>query len=416
MTLANGTRQLSIPGPSVLPERVLRAMHRPSPDIYSGDLVGLANSVYPDLCKVAHTEGDAVIYIGNGHAAWEASVCNTLSRGDKVLALVTGRFTLGWMDIAQALGVELEVIDFGSAETIEPGRVEDALRADSGHTIKAVIAVHADTASSVRNDVAAVREAMDSANHPALLMIDCIASLACDPFLMDEWGVDVTVAACQKGLMTPAGLSFNFIGKKAWEAHARADLKTAYWDWDRRVNGKIFYQKYCGTPPSHHLYGLREALDMLLEEGLEAVWRRHAHLASAVWAAVDAWSVDSEIRCNIPDQQHRTTAVTTILTGGLNATRLRQWCDTEAGVTLGVGLALDAVFADQPDNLFRIGHMGHLNAPMVMGTLATIDTGLKALGLAHGAGGLEAATQALSKAVTDSAADDSTNKLVSLSG
>lgn len=405
MSLANGTRQLSIPGPSVLPDAVLNAMHRASPNIYGEDLIELANSVYPDLCKVAVTSGDAVIYIGNGHAAWEASLCNTLSRGDKVLALVTGRFTLGWIDIAEPLGIDFEVMDFGGAEAVDVAKVEAALKNDKGHEIKAVITVHADTASSVRNDIPALRQAIDAAGHPALLMVDCIASLACDKFLMDDWGVDVLIAACQKGLMTPAGLAFTFIGKNAWQAHAKADLKTGYWDWDRRVNGKVFYQKFCGTPPSHHLFGLRAALDMLLAEGIENVWQRHQTLASGVWAAVDAWgNVDGGaategIRCNIADPANRTTAVTAVRTGKLNAPALREWCENNGGVTLGIGLNLDTVFGGNPDDLFRIGHMGHLNAHMLMGTLGTIDTGLKALGYKHGDGALDAAAAALAAGV-----------------
>lgn len=397
VSLANGTRQLSIPGPSVLPEAVLSAMHRASPNIYGEDLVGLASSVYPDLCKVAGTAGDAVVYIGNGHAAWEASLCNTLSRGDKVLALVTGRFTKGWIDVAEPLGIDFEVLDFGGADAVDSAQVEEVLKEDKSHQIKAVITVHADTASSVLNDIPALRKAMDAAGHPALLMVDCIASLACDRFLMDDWGVDVLVAACQKGLMTPAGLSFNFIGKKAWQAHAKADLKTGYWDWDRRVNGKVFYQKFCGTPPSHHLFGLRAALDMLLDEGMENVWQRHQRLAAGVWAAVDQWGkgYDDGIRCNIANPSQRTTAVTTVRTGNLNANDLRQWCESNAGVTLGIGLSIDAVFGGNPDNLFRIGHMGHLNAHMLLGTLATIDTGLKALGYEHGDAALDAAAAAL---------------------
>lgn len=397
VSLANGTRQLSIPGPSVLPDAVLSAMHKASPNIYGEDLVELANSVYPDLCQVAATSGDAVLYIGNGHAAWEASLCNTLSRGDKVLALVTGRFTKGWIDVAEPLGIDFEVLDFGGADAVDADKVEEVLKQDKSHQIKAVITVHADTASSVLNDIPALRKAMDAAGHPALLMVDCIASLACDRFLMDDWGVDVLVAACQKGLMTPAGLSFNFIGKKAWDAHAKAELKTGYWDWDRRVNGKVFYQKFCGTPPSHHLFGLRAALDMLLDEGMENVWQRHQRLAAGVWAAVDQWGkgYDDGIRCNIANPSQRTTAVTTVRTGKLNANDLRAWCDSNAGVTLGIGLSIDAVFGGNPDNLFRIGHMGHLNAHMLLGTLAAIDTGLKALGYEHGDAALDAAAAAL---------------------
>jgi len=395
VSLANGTRQLSIPGPSVLPESVLSAMHQPSPNIYSGALVDLANSLYPDLSRVARTEGDAVIYIGNGHAAWEACLTNTLSRGDKVLALLTGRFTLGWMDLAEHFDLQFETIDFGNRDPIDPERVAEALRDDSKHQIKAIIVVQTDTATSVRNDIKKLRQAIDQSAHPALLMVDCIASLACEPYEMDDWGVDVTVAACQKGLMTPAGLAFTFIGKRAWEAYKKADLKTGYWDWDRRVNGKVFYQKYCGTPPTHHLFGLRAALDMIFDEGLEAVWQRHARLASAIWAAVDAWGLDSGINCNITDRSHRSIAVTAILTGENDASQLREWCEREAGVTLGVGLALDGMLDRQPNDIFRIGHMGHLNVAMVMGTLSAIDAGLKALDYRHGPGALEAASKSL---------------------
>lgn len=397
MSLANGIRQLSIPGPSVLPEAVLSAMHQPSPNIYGGDLVDLANSLYPDLAGVARTDGDAVIYIGNGHAAWEACLCNTLSRGDKVLALLTGRFTLGWIDIADHFDLQFETIDFGNRDPLDPEQVAEVLQQDGHQEIKAILVVQTDTASSVRNDIQALRQAIDRVGHPALLMVDCIASLACEPYEMDEWGVDVTVAACQKGLMTPAGLAFNFIGKRAWEAHKNANLKTGYWDWDRRVNGKIFYQKFCGTPPSHHLFGLRKALDMLFEEGLRAVWQRHTSLAAAVWSAVDTWQLGGTITCNITDPAHRSTAVTAIRTGDNNATRLRAWCDQEAGVTLGVGLALDGVLDTQPENIFRIGHMGHLNVPMIMGTLSAIDAGLKALNYSHGEGALDAAAKTLSK-------------------
>jgi len=395
VSLANGTRQLSIPGPSVLPESVLSAMHQPSPNIYSGALVDLANSLYPDLSRVARTEGDAVIYIGNGHAAWEACLTNTLSRGDKVLALLTGRFTLGWMDLAEHFDLQFETIDFGNRDPIDPERVAEALRDDSKHQIKAIIVVQTDTATSVRNDIKKLRQAIDQSAHPALLMVDCIASLACEPYEMDDWGVDVTVAACQKGLMTPAGLAFTFIGKRAWEAYKKADLKTGYWDWDRRVNGKVFYQKYCGTPPTHHLFGLRAALDMIFDEGLEAVWQRHARLASAIWAAVDAWGLDSGINCNITDRSNRSIAVTAILTGENDASQLREWCEREAGVTLGVGLALDGMLDRQPNDIFRIGHMGHLNVAMVMGTLSAIDAGLKALDYRHGPGALEAASKSL---------------------
>ena len=398
MSLAFGRKFLSIPGPSVVPDRVLQAMHQASPNIYEGDLVDLVSSLYPDLRWVAATQHDVVIYIGNGHAAWEGCLSNTLSRGDQVLGLATGRFTLGWTEMAEAMGVEVDVLDYGNQLPVDANRLEARLRADTTASIKAVLMVQTDTASSVSNDVLAARQAIDAAGHPALLMVDCIASLGCERFEMDAWGVDVMVAACQKGLMTPAGLGFNYVGPRAWEAHRQADLKSAYWDWDRRVNGPLFYQQFSGTAPTHHLFGLREALTMLREEGLEPIWQRHQVLAEAVWAAVSAWGAEADgIRCNVEAVAHRSRAVTTITTGSRDADRLRHWCEDQAGLTLGIGLALDNVLGDRPENLFRIGHMGHLNPPMLLGTLGTVDTGLKVLGYPHGQGAVEAATATIAQ-------------------
>ncbi|MEL6426439.1 MAG: aminotransferase class V-fold PLP-dependent enzyme, partial [Pseudomonadota bacterium] len=271
MSLRFGPTTLAIPGPSIVPERVLRAMHRASPNIYEGELVDMMDGLTADLKRVARTAHEVAIYIGNGHAAWEAALSNVFSPGDKALVLVTGRFALGWADMAKAMGVDVELMDFGTAAPVDPQQVEDRLRADTAGELKAVLTVHTDTASSVRNDIPAIRAAMDQAGHGGLLMVDCIASLACEPFEMDAWGVDVMVAGCQKGLMTPAGVSFTFHGPKAAEAAKTAECRTSYWNWDPRTDPDLFYQRFAGTAPTHHLYGLREALTMLLEEeGLEA--------------------------------------------------------------------------------------------------------------------------------------------------
>lgn len=398
--LSQGRTQLSIPGPSVMPDAVLQAMQRPSPNIYTGELIDLALSLYPDLQKVANTKGDAVIYIGNGHAAWEAALSNTLSRADKVLVLACGRFAHGWADMARAMGIDVEILDFGSEHPANPEQLEQRLSADDG-SIKAVVTTHTDTSTSLRSDIPALRAALDRTQHPALLMIDCIASLGCERYLPDDWGVDVTVAACQKGLMTPAGLSFNFIGAKAWKAHANADLRSPYWDWESRVHGKVFHQKFSGTPPTHHLYALRTALDILLDEGMPAAWRRHELLASAVWAAVETWSSGGPLSLNVKDPSARSTAVTTILTGDVSAGALREWCEQNTGLTLGIGLPLTDLWAGKPDNVFRIGHMGHVNATMLMGALGSVQIGLQACGIAHGTGALEAAASALAGAYTE---------------
>lgn len=396
MSLAFGRDILSIPGPSMIPDRVLQAMHRPAPNIYEGDLIDLTARIKDDLCQIADTKGEALIYIGNGHGGWEAALSNIVNRGDKLLALSTGRFTKGWIEIAKPLGAIVEEIDFGTNQPIDPQMVEDALRADKTHDIKAVITVQTDTASSVKNDIQALRAAMDAAKHPALLMVDCIACLACDEYHMDAWGVDVTVSACQKGLMTPPGLAFNHINEKAFEARKQCSQTTGYWDWTMRRSPDVYYMNFYGTAPTHHLFGLGTALDMILrEEGLKNVWKRHQIHANAVWAAIDAWGTAAQIACNVEDRSNRSTAVTSVFTGDHDADELRRWCQDKAGLTLGINLGLSALGSARESGMFRIGHMGHLSPPMILGTLATIDAGLKAKGIPHGDGALDAACRVI---------------------
>ena len=388
---ANGRPYLAIPGPSVMPERVLRAMHRTAPNIYTGELHDLTHSLIPDLKSVARTDGQVAIYIGNGHGVWEAALANVLSRGDRVLVLATGRFGHGWAEMARGLGIELEVVDHGNTAAIDMDRVEAALRADTGHRIKAVLVCHVDTSTGVRNDVAGLRDTMDRAGHPALLMADCIASLGCDRFEMDAWGVDVMIAASQKGLMTPPGVGFVYFNDRADARREAADLASVYWDWRPRARPDIYYQYFDGTAPTHHLYGLREALDMILDEGLEAVWARHAGLARALWAAVDVWGQEGgQMRPNIAEPALRSHAITSLCLPNGQADRLRAWCETVGGVTLGIGLG-----RDPEADFFRVGHMGHVNAHMVLGVIAVMDAGLKALGQPHGKGAVEAATQVI---------------------
>ncbi len=384
MTLANGRRYLAIPGPSVMPDAVLQAMHRASPNIYEGELHDLTYSLLPDLKAVARTAHNVAIYIGNGHAAWEAALCNTLSRGDTVLVLATGRFCTGWGEMAARLGVTVQTIDYGDTSDIDLDEVATALAADKGQRIKAVLAVHVDTSTSVRNDIAGLRKVMDAAGHPALLMVDCIASMGCDRYEMDAWGVDVTVAACQKGLMTPAGISFVFFNDKADQA--QGDLVSHYWDWRPRVAPDGYWRLFDGTAPTHHLYGLRIALDMIHTEGLEAVWARHATLARALWAAFGMWEQRGPMHLNVRDPSKRSCAVTSVGIGSGNGDRLRQWCEHQAGLTLGIGLGRDPA-----DAWFRVGHMGHVNAQMMMAVLGVIQAGLLALDIPHGGGALDAA-------------------------
>jgi alanine-glyoxylate transaminase/serine-glyoxylate transaminase/serine-pyruvate transaminase len=397
MSLANGRPYLAIPGPSTMPDRVLQAMHRGAPNIYAGALHELTASLWPDLKAVAGTTGHVALYIGNGHAGWEAANANLFSRGDKALVLATGRFGIGWSESARAMGIDVELIDFGP-NPLDLARVEAALRADTGHRIRAVLATQVDTASSVRSDVRALRALLDATGHPALLAIDCIASLGCDEYRMDDWGVDVTVAASQKGLMTPPGLAFVWFSPRAAEECRRSDLRTPYWNWMPRSQGPEYWQYFCGTAPTHHLYGLREALDMIAEEGLPAIWTRHETLARTVWAAFDAWGQGNPaIALNVADPANRGRSVTSARLGAPHATCLREWTEREAGVTLGIGLGMSAPGDPGGDGFLRVAHMGHVNAHMTLGALAVMEAGMVALRIPHGAGALTAAARVVAQ-------------------
>ena len=398
MSLSQGRQHLAIPGPSVMPDRVLQAMHQPCPNIYEGGLIEMTHSLIPDLKYVAGTMGNAVIYVANGHGAWEAAVSNILAAGDTVLVLATGRFCVGWGEMASSLGVEVETIDFGGQHTIEYDQVRDHLRADTSGRIKAVMAVHVDTSTSVRNDISALRGAIDASGHNALLMVDCIASLGCDEFRMDDWGVDVMVSACQKGLMTPPGIAFVFFSEKAGAVRNAMERVSAYWDWNPRVEPDLYYKYFCGTAPTQHLLGLREALDMIREEELPQIWARHEALASAVWAACSVWGQGGPLMMNIADPALRSRAVTALAIGAPGGTRLRRWTEHQAGLTLGIGLNMATLEDPNADGFFRIGHMGHVNAQMIMGTLGSIQAGLIALDIPHGPGGLDAAARVLAAA------------------
>ncbi|MDT8326442.1 MAG: aminotransferase class V-fold PLP-dependent enzyme [Roseovarius sp.] len=393
MSLSQGRPYLAIPGPSVMPEEVLRAMHRSAPNIYEGALIEMTAGLIPDLAAVARTKGHVAIYIANGHGAWEAALANTVAAGERVLVPATGRFGHGWAEVARGQGIEVEMLDFGKRAPVDPDRLEAALRADTEHKIKAVLATHVDTSTSVLSDVAAIRAAMDAAGHPALLMADCIASLACDRFEMDAWGVDVMVAASQKGLMVPPGLAFVFFGDKAAAARAAMSNVSRYWDWTPRATPEMFYQYFGGTAPTHHLYGLRAALDMIKAEGIKAIWARHDQLARAIWAACEVWAEAGPLELNISDPALRSRAVTALRIGAPHGSALRKWVEDEAGLTLGIGLGMAEPGDPAWHGFFRIGHMGHVNAHMVMGALGVIEAGFAALDIPHGTGGLSAAAR-----------------------
>jgi alanine-glyoxylate transaminase/serine-glyoxylate transaminase/serine-pyruvate transaminase len=392
MSVRHGREVLSIPGPTTVPDEVLQAMQRPAIDIYSGSLVKLTESLIEDMGKIFRTSGQTYIYAANGHGGWEAAFTNVLSRGDKVLVLESGRFALGWGEMAKMMGVEIEVLAQDQRKAVEPDAVEERLKADKAHAIKAVMVVQIDTASGVVNDIAAVRKAMDQAKHPALLMVDTVASLGTMPFDMDGWGVDVAMCGSQKGLMTPPGLAFVAANDRAHAIHKTADLRTMYWDWTFR-QGEQHYMKYCGTPPEHLLFGLRKALDLLLSEGLENAFRRHALLAEAVRRAVERWVEGQVLAFNIIDPAKRANSVTNVLVQDRDPQSILDYAREKCGVVLGVGIG------DLTGKAFRIAHMGHVNAPMVIGTLGAVEMALKALKIPHGSGGVQAAIDYLAEKV-----------------
>jgi alanine-glyoxylate transaminase/serine-glyoxylate transaminase/serine-pyruvate transaminase len=393
MTVRHGREFLSIPGPTTVPDEVLRAMHRPAVDIYSGPLLELTESCLADLRKLFRTTGRTYIYAANGHGAWEAALVNVFSRGDQALILESGLFAAAWGRAADALGIRAEALPGDWRRAVDPAALEARLRQDKAGEIKAVLTVQVDTASGVVNDIPAIRKAIADAGHPALLMVDTIASLGTMPFEMDGWGVDVAVTGSQKGLMLPPGLSFIAANDKARAVHQRAGLRTPYWDWTAR-EGPEHYQKYAGTPPEHLLFGLRQALDMLLAEGLDNAVERHRLLAEAVRRAVAVWSEGGALEFNILSPAQRANSVTTVvMSNGDTPQRLLDYCNDKCGVVVGVGIgALNG-------KAFRIAHMGHVNAPMVLGTLGVVETGLVALGIAHGKGGVQAAIDWLGRSV-----------------
>ena len=293
------------------------------------------------------------------------------------------------------MGAELEVLKGDWRRAVRPDEVEARLRADKNHEIKAILVAQVDTASGVVNDIAAIGKAIKAAGHPALYMVDAVASLGCMPFEMDEWGIDVAMSGSQKGLMTPPGLGFVAASDKAKDAHKHANMRTPYWDWTER-EGTEHYRRYAGTAPVHLLFAMRKAVDMLFDEGLENVFQRHRLLAEAVRRAVTVWAEGQVLGLNISEPSERSDTVTTVLVSGgeHDPISLQRYCKEKCGVVLGTGIG------ELQGAAFRIAHMGHVNAPMILGTLAVIEVGLNALDIPHGSGGTKAAIEYLGESVS----------------
>ncbi|MBN9451461.1 MAG: aminotransferase class V-fold PLP-dependent enzyme [Bosea sp.] len=384
-----GRQFLHTPGPSAIPDRVLNAMHRQPLDLSDPQLAEIVQSCLDDLKLAFATAGDVFIYAANGHGGWEAALSNIFAPGETALVPETGYFSESWASHARMLGIDTQIMPGDIRRAIDPDRLEATLRGDGAGRIKAVLVVHADTATGVASDIRALRAAIDAARHPALLVADVVASLGAAPFRMDEWGVDVAIGASQKALMGPPGLAFIAANPRARAAAVSVSRPRHYWDWEYRA-GVEGYRRFCGTAPEHGLFALQAALNMLREEGLVAVQHRHARLARAVWRAVEAWGVAGDLCVNALRPDERSTSVTTILTpSGFDSGRIREHARECRGVALGGGLGALAGRA------FRIGHLGDLNEPMILGCLAAVELTLRDLGLRCGRDGLPAAIESL---------------------
>ncbi|CAO4182464.1 Alanine-glyoxylate transaminase/serine-glyoxylate transaminase/serine-pyruvate transaminase [Methylorubrum aminovorans] len=381
MTSRTGRHFLHIPGPSPVPERVLRAMDRQVIDHRGPEFGALGREVLEGCRTIFRTRGPVVIYPGSGTGAWEATIVNTLSSGDRVLMFETGHFATLWRQMAARWGIEVEFVPGDWRQGVDPALVEAKLAEDRGHTFKAVMVVHNETSTGVTSRIPAIRKAIDAAGHPALLLVDTISSLGSVDYRHDEWGVDVTVSGSQKGLMLPPGLGFTAISDKARAAGQSNNLPRSYWDWEEMLkpnaNGYFPY-----TPATNLLYGLREAVAMMLEEGLDNVFARHQRLAAATRAAVEAWGL--EVLCQNPDE-YSPVLTAVMMPDGKGADAFRALVLEKFDMSLGAGLSKLA------DKIFRIGHLGETNDLTLMGALSGVEMGLAAAGVPHKSGGVLAA-------------------------
>ena len=382
-----GKHFLQIPGPTNVPDRVLRAMDYPTIDHRGPEFAEIAKRVLDRIKLIFKTSEPVIIYPGSGTGAWEAAIVNTLNEGDKVLMFETGEFSTKWWDIAEKLKIKSDFVEGDWRTGADPEIVEKKLKADTNKEIKAVFVVHNETSTGVASRIADIRKAMDNANHPALLMVDTISSLASIDYRHEEWKVDVTVGGSQKGLLLPPGLSFNAISSKALDAYKNSKLPKSYWDWEpmlkNNVNGFFPY-----TPATNLFYGLDEAINMLLEEGLENVFARHQRHAEATRLAVKAWGL--EILCKNPDEYSNSlTAV--LMPEGHDSDALRKVILDNFNMSLGMGLN------KIKGKVFRIGHLGDFNDLMLAGTLSGVEMGLAKSGVPFKKGGVMAALDYLSK-------------------
>ena len=386
-SLRPGKHFLQIPGPTNIPDRVLHAMSYPTIDHRGPDFAEIAKRVLDRLKGVFKTTQPVIMYPASGTGAWEAAIVNTLNPKDKILMFETGQFSYLWAEQAKKLSLDVELVPGDWRHGVDAKVVEQKLSQDKDHKIKALLVLHNETATGITNNIGNIRKAMDSAKHPALLLVDTISSLASIDYRHDEWKVDVTVGGSQKGLLLPPGLSFNAISQKALEAHSKSTMQKSYWDWKPMLeNNKNGFFPY--TPATNLVFGLDEALNMLMEEGLENVFKRHARHAEATRAAVRGWGL--EILAKNPEEYSNTiTAI--LLPEGHDSDNLRKVILDEYNMSLGMGLN------KIKGKVFRIGHLGDFNDLMLAGTLAGVELGLRKSKIPYKAGGLMAAIDHLSK-------------------
>ncbi|MEY4147699.1 MAG: hypothetical protein RL652_129 [Pseudomonadota bacterium] len=382
-----GKHFLQIPGPTNIPDRVLRAMSYPTIDHRGPDFAEIAKRVLDRIKRIFKTTQPVVMYPASGTGAWEAAIVNTLNPGDKILMFETGQFSYLWAEQAKKFSLVVDFVPGDWRHGADPKIVEQKLSEDKGHKIKALLVLHNETATGIVSNIGKIRKAMDSAKHPALLLVDTISSLASIDYRHDEWKVDVTIAGSQKGLLLPPGLSFNAISQKALDAYSKSTMQKAYWDWKPMLeNNKNGFFPY--TPSTNLIFGLDEALNILMEEGLENIFKRHARLAEATRIAVKAWGL--EILAKNPEEYSNTiTAV--LLPEGYDADNLRKMILDDFNMSLGMGLN------KIKGKVFRIGHLGDFNDLMLAGVLAGVEMGLKKNKIPYKSGGLMSAIDYLSK-------------------
>ncbi len=383
-----GRHFLQIPGPTNVPDRVLRAIDRPTIDHRGPEFQKLGKEVLEGIKRIFQTRNPVIIYPASGTGAWEAALVNTLSPGDRVLMCETGHFASLWQKMAKKLSLEIDMIPGDWRHGVDAGEIEARLAADKSHAIKAVCVVHNETSTGVTSRIPLVRKAIDNAKHPALLQVDTISSLGSIDYRHDEWGVDVTVGGSQKGLMLPPGLSFNAISDKAIAASKAAKLARSFWDWSEMLpaNANGFFPY---TPATNLLYGLREAIHMLEEEGLPNVFARHDRHAEATRRAVRAWGL--EVLCQVPEE-YSSSLTAVLMPPGQDADRFRALVLEHFDMSLGQGLS------KLSGKIFRIGHLGDFNDLSLMGTLAGVEMGLDIAAVPFRKGGAQAAMDYLAQA------------------